>query len=524
VDKPIGQITTVESPLKQNFWEKKLSVYGITFIVCWSLLISFSLGLALYQVRKETIEVVRNVARTNANRDALYRKWNTMHGGVYVQVSENTHASPFLDHRPDWDLTTTSGRKLTLMNAPYMLAQVNDLSGMDNRLKASIKNLDPMLPENSPDAWETAALKTLRTETDEASEVVRIDGIDTLRFMKPLTADIGCMVNRPEQDLHSGDIVGGLSLSVPLTPFQELTTNHKRLIWAGHLSLWFLGLVAAGCTFTKLRQNIKENESLQSQLIQAQKLEAVGRLTGGIAHDFNNLLTAIVGYSELSLMKIPENDALREDIEQIHQAGEKAADLTRQLLAFSRKQVIEKKNLSLNTIIEGIGKMLRRLIREDIELEILTRSIVRNIEADPTQIEQILMNLAVNAKDAMPSGGSLKIETDSVELGQDFFRREKEMRPGRYVLLKVTDTGEGIPSEIINQIFEPFFTTKETGKGTGLGLSTVYGIVKQHDGYINVTSKPGLGTTFRVYFPEREEETQTGEPPERQILPPGDRS
>ena len=264
--------------------------------------------------------------------------------------------------------------------------------------------------------------------------------------------------------------------------------------------------------------DITQHKRMEEQFWQAQKMEAVGRLAGGVAHDFNNLLSVINGYSDLAIHRLSPDDALHKDLSLILQAGKKAEALTRQLLAFSRRQVMQPRTLNLNSLIEELEKILRRLIGEDIELVIKKSFRLGAVKADPTQIEQVLMNLAVNSRDAMPKGGSLLIETRNVNLSNGMVHERVTMEPGAYVLLVVSDTGVGMDAGTRANIFEPFFTTKEKGKGTGLGLSTVYGIVKQSGGYIWVYSEPGKGTTFKIYLPqvkeEEEEETTAEAPPE----------
>jgi len=248
-----------------------------------------------------------------------------------------------------------------------------------------------------------------------------------------------------------------------------------------------------------------EMSSLQEQLRQSQKIEAIGRLSGGIAHDFNNILTTISGNAQLSLLDLKQGDPLRESIEEIRRASERAADLTRQLLAFSRRQMMEMKVLDLNHIVQGLDKMLHRLLGEDIDLVTVLPEGIGKVKADPGQIEQVIINLAVNARDAMTEGGKLTIETADVELDEGYSHRHIAVEPGRYVMLSISDTGGGMSSEVKDRLFEPFFTTKEQGKGTGLGLSTVYGIVKQSGGNIWVYSEPGQGTTFKIYLPQVDE-------------------
>jgi len=248
--------------------------------------------------------------------------------------------------------------------------------------------------------------------------------------------------------------------------------------------------------------------STERQLVQSQKLEAVGRLAGGISHDFNNLLTVILGYSDIMLRQLSQEHPLRRNLDEIVRASERAAALTRQLLAFSRKQVMQPKVFDVNNVVSELEKMLRRMIGEDIELRVNLHPDLGNIKADPMQLEQVIMNLAVNARDAMPRGGKLTIETSNVYLDQTYAKEHMSVEPGHYVMLAISDTGCGMDHETRQRIFEPFFTTKAQGKGTGLGLSTVYGIVKQSGGNIWVYSEEDRGTTFKIYFPQVMEEAE----------------
>jgi PAS domain S-box-containing protein len=302
---------------------------------------------------------------------------------------------------------------------------------------------------------------------------------------------------------HRVEMIGELQEGGRVTGLHTQYTTSEGEIREAEVSAELIELEGQSCVLA-ITRDITETQRLEAQFRQAQKMEAIGRLAGGVAHDFNNLLSVIIGYSDLSLGLVAPGSPVNRNLEQIKEASNRAVSITRQLLAYSRQQVVFPKILDLNEVVQNLTSMLQRMVREDITISFRPTVPIGSINADPGPIEQVLMNLVVNARDAMPGGGEIVIETGHAELDERYVALHPGSHAGQHVVLVVSDTGCGMEEEIKSKIFEPFFTTKEIGQGTGLGLSTVYGIVKQSEGSIWVYSEPGKGTTFKIYFPRVE--------------------
>ena len=353
-------------------------------------------------------------------------------------------------------------------------------------VEVPVSDLQLMLDSDSP-----------HTQAIATSEVVIADDLRAHSIAAP-QVDVG---SNTESCVPRSSLVAPMLMKGVVIGAVEIQSMKLAAFRQHHVTAMQMAAHLAGAAIENVRLIDVEREN-EEQLRQSQKMEAVGQLAGGIAHDFNNLLTAITGYSELTLKRLEPDSTVWRNVEEIRKAGVRAASLTRQLLAFSRKQELQPKVLDINSVVSEMDKLLRRLIGENIELSAHLTPDLRMVMVDPSQIEQVLMNLVVNARDALPDGGKIRIETTNLYLDDGAIGRQAPVPGGAYVLLTVTDTGTGMNAALQERIFEPFFTTKSKDKGTGLGLSTVYGVVKQSGGYISVHSEVGKGTSFKVYLPQ----------------------
>jgi PAS domain S-box-containing protein len=639
--------------------------YGAVIAAIWSLLIAYSLLWDHRQHQEEALLLGKMQGQAFFEKDILYRRWASRHGGVYVPVTAATQPNPYLAHIPERDLVTPSGKQLTLVNPAYMTRQVFEIAQeYKGTGRGHITSLKPIREANIPDAWEQAALQSFEHGVTETGNIEQIDGKPYYRYMKAMKTDRPCLKCHAAQGYHEGDVRGGLSVSVSMAPVYAMMAKEMRGVYLNHSIIWLLGLGMIGLGTRKLdrittrlyektveleleveerqvaqetlqeqtvileeeiaerRQveetvriseekfakafdnapimmtisriedgvyldvnrkfselsgftrdevlgsssvdlgwktpeqqqqllaelrrggsisgielkliakggkhitciyygesisvdgsqcllsllhNVTEHRLIEDQLRQSQKMEAIGQLAGGVAHDFNNILTVIMGYSTMLQQDQELGQEQREEVEQIISSAQKAAQLTRGLLTFSRKEAMELRLVNLNDVINHVQKFLIRIIGEDIQLKVTTNGKIL-VYADVGQIEQVLINLATNARDAMEKGGLLYIETGVHDIDDKYAAANDGATAGRYACISVSDTGKGMDEGACKKVFEPFYTTKEVGKGTGLGMAIVYGIIKQHHGMINVYSEPGYGTNFKIYLPVSEAE------------------
>lgn len=592
---------------------------SVTLVLLWTALVAASFFWNTRVLHDNTLERARVEARALHELNLMYRRWSAGHGGVYVPVTDAFKPNPYL-RAPDRDVTTTDGKRLTLVNPAWLTKQVFELLDRQSSLNviSRITSLKYLNPANKPDPWEEKGLLAFEQGLTDVTDVTTISGQPYMRLLSPFKTDVPCLKYHGRQGYEAGDIRGGISIAVPLKPYLDIKRKEKRSLLLAHVFFWFIGgggialytgnarkqrdilagqeakyrllfdsnphsmwvydletlrflmvndaairrygysrdeflsmtiadirppedvpglirnvvRVVDGIDYAGtwrhrekdgslifveiishvldfagrraelvLAHDVTDRMRLEDQLRQAQKMEAVGQLAGGVAHDFNNILTAIIGYGNVLQMKMRGETPLRPYVEQILSAADKAAVLTHGLLAFSRRRLIDPRPASVNEFVSRTGGLLRRLLREDIELRITPSPEDLSIMADSVQLEQVLMNLAANAMDAMPGGGALSIECRKADLDEHAAKILNLPCPGVYALVRVSDTGVGMTEKTLEKIFEPFFTTKETGKGTGLGLSMAYGTVTQHGGRIVAESEPGKGSAFSLYLP-----------------------
>jgi signal transduction histidine kinase len=481
--------------------------YQVAAGLLWTAALGASLAWNLQRSHRAFVDLAVVEARATFQKDLVYRRWNAMQGGVYVEASAHTPPNPWLDGVPGRDVGTTDGRHLTLVNPAYMTRQVHELAARDYGTKGHITSLRPLRPENAPDAWEASALARLAAGAVEVVEEADLEGDVSVRFMGRLLTEERCLKCHARQGYRVGDVRGGIAVAVPLAPYLAAERGQARSLAGWHALMWLLGMAGLALGGRRLEQRVAEREAAQRalheaerQLARSRRLEAIGQLAGGLAHDLNNLLAPILTHASAAQEDLPAGSLVQEDLVQVVEAARRAHGLVRRLLAFARRQPLEVVPLDLSEVTAALAPMLRDVVGRRVQLELALAGGLPAVEADRGQLETVLVNLAANARDAMPCGGTMGVST-SIEALEGPAAAALELRPARFVTLTVTDTGAGMSPEVLARVFEPFFTTKEVGQGTGLGLASVHGVVRQHGGAVVADSTPGRGTTFRIWLP-----------------------
>ncbi len=621
----------------------RLGTYVLLLAVGWTASIVAVLVWNLLEHEREVLEAARIQAQSAYEKDLIYRHWNAEHGGVYVPVTEKTPPNPYLSHVEERDITTPSGRRLTLVDPACMARQIHELERQEHAVRGHLTSLNPICPANAPDPWEAAALRKLERGEPEVRAVEMLDGEHQLRLMRPMFTEERCLGCHAAQGYRVGDLRGGFSVAVPMAPLRANALGHVATLALANGLLWILGLggialgarrvgarirereraeealgrserflqtvidaipdalmvvdrgyriVLANCAVQRMaggkdpvfsglkchsvaqRRNApcedgdqpcplervvltkapvvvtqthfgadgsgipvevvvapvlddagevvqivescrditgrkraeEERRQLEARLQQTQKLESLGVLAGGIAHDFNNLLVGVLGNASLALEELPGESRARELVQRIDRSACRAADLTKQMLAYAGKGRFVIRPLNLSTLVQEMAQLLQASVSKSVTLKRELPDDLPLIEADETQVRQVVMNLITNAAEAIGvQDGFITIRTGVVDAGQTYLSDTylgNDLPAGPYVFVEVADTGCGMNVETQSKIFDPFFTTKFTGRG--LGLAAVLGIVRSHQGAIKVESEPGCGTRFKVLFPVSE--------------------
>lgn len=419
-----------------------------------------------------------------------------------MRPDERTPPNPLLAHLPHRDVETKDGVQLTLMNPAYMMRQMTEefeeLYGVKGKITGQIL-LDPEGKRNKPDPWELESLKAFDRGTSEIVQVTQINNASYLRLMRPMIMTEGCVLCHGHLGFRVGDIRGGVSVSVPLAPFELANKSSRNQAIISHIALWLLGLLVIGyINRIKSIQTQKDRRS-RALLNRSQKMDALGKLSGGIAHDFNNILGVITGYAEILEKALSEQPKLAKYARQIYHSGDRGAKLTKKLLSFSKTITVEAEVLSINSLLLEQQNMLEKTLTARISLLLELADDLWPIMVERGDLEDTIINMCINAMHAIENGGEITIRTANEHFDRSDARR-MNLSEGDYALLSISDTGTGMDQATQNKIFEPFFSTKGE-KGTGLGLSQVYGFVERNGGQIKVYSELGHGSQFKLYFP-----------------------
>lgn len=490
----------------------------VVLMVLWTVIIVVSLLWGLFEMKHRVIDTARIQADMAYNKNIIYRRWNTEHGGVYVEVTDELQPNKYLSDLPERDVTTPSGKTLTLINPALMMRQIYEMTRAEHDIIERLVSLTPLNPDNMADPWEAEALRSLASGSSEGvSKTVVLDGAEYMRQIRPLVTEKSCLRCHAGQGYREGDVHGGISIMLPMTKLRETASKSAATLVTAHIVLWFLGSGAIFWVAMRLRRAELDRIIMSEELMKAQKHESLGILAGGIAHDYNNLLTAIMANISLAIQMErshtkadgTENVAL-ESLLDAEKATQMARDLSKQLMTFAKGEAPVKE------LVPDVGRLIREsagfaLRGSNVCCEFSIPGGLFTIEADTGQINQVLQNLMINADQAMPGGGVVRVKAENLTLSDEAL---PPLKPGRYLKVTIEDQGVGIPKEHLSKVFDPYFTTKESG--SGLGLATVYSIIKSHGGHIAVESNISVGTTFTIYLPASDKKAVSIAPSEEE--------
>ena len=525
------------------------SLFTGLILIFWTLLI-FILGRHFIHFQKESVlELVKTEAVSHFKADWTFRQWASDLGGFYVLVDEDTQPNPRLSHVPEQNILTDSGRHLTLMNPAWALRSLNEFKNSEKNTVGHITSLNLLREENRPDLWEIEALRLFETGKTNASGFSKLEGVSHFRYMEPVFIDTSCLKCHWYQGYEIGDIRGGISVSVPFSPYIAIEKAQIQSTWILFSSIYAavcLGIfISASLIYRKqktvrdsafrlreinikLEQEVdsskkantdlrleirkrkeaeKENMLLQSQLNYKSKMDGLGQLAGGVAHDFNNILNGISGAAELLRIVNPDLSGSSEKyLDMILSASERAAELIKKLLIYSKNSKSDFSYTDIHTILDNTITLMEDTVKRRIRIELEKNAQYSTVFGDPADLETVFLNLIDNAMHAVEQDGEIIVSTENIHYEKEFIDGSSfPVEPGVYVQIKVSDTGCGISTENLSEIFNPFFTTRAPGKGAGLGLTTVYNVMKNHKGSLEVSSHSGKGTTFFLALPCRKE-------------------
>jgi len=494
--------TQIKSPIPDPD-RQRLKRFVWLLYAGWTAVLGCLLGWGLHEHRSGALEAARIEARSLYRKDVLYRRWNAMHGGVYALVGEGLQPNPYLE-APERDISTPSGRKLTLINPAYMTRQVHELGERDAGVRGHITSLNPIRPENAPDRWEAEALRAFDRGEDEASGPEVFEGVLYMRLMHPLLTEASCLKCHAAQGYKVGDVRGGISISVPLTPFLDVARRHSLVLVISHLVLWWIGILGIGTGASRVAEAMSERRRVEAERLELSafvarkhRFESLGALAGGVGHEINNPLNGMVNYAQLIADSVKPGTVTHGYATEILREGARVASIVRALATFAEQErhPPRKAIADMAATIDNAVSLCRTSIRKSgIRIEVELAEDVAPIECNERQIQQALVSLIMNACAALDERYPVPDAEKLIRVNV----RELAEPDGAWLRISVSDQGTGIPADVQEHVFAPFFTTKSRDKASGLGLTLVRRIAEDHGGRLQFETEPGKGTTFHL--------------------------